>query len=76
MDKSVKYLESPQHQIRSPPLTPFPQIIYHSLGICTSPGSTQNHPHCALYKVRGGYTMEAGPLVHGSREVVPVKLTG
>jgi len=72
MDKSVKYLESPQHLICSPPLVPLPQIVYHSLGICTFPGLTRNCLHCALHKVFGGYTMEARPLVHGSKEVVPV----
>ena len=76
MDKLVKYLESPQHLIGSPPLVPLPQIVYHSLGICTFPGSTQNHLYCALYEVCGGYTTEARPLVCGSREAIPVKLTG
>ena len=76
MDKLVKYLESPQHLIHSPPLVPLPRIIYRSLGICTFPSSTQNYLYCALYKVYGGYTMEARPLVCGSREVVPVKRQG
>ena len=76
MDKSVKYLKSPQHQIHSPPLVPSPQIVYHSLGICTFPSLTQNCLNCTLYEVRGGYTTEARPLVSGSREVIPVKMTG
>ena len=46
------------------------------LGFAPSPGSTRNRLYCALHKVRGGYTTEARPLVHGSKEVVPVSRQG
>ena len=75
-DKSVEYLKSSQHQIHSPPLTPIPHIIYHSHGICTFPGSTQNHILSILHKVHGEYTTEARPLVSGSKEVVPDSYQG